>query len=49
MRLKRVPQLTLEDEFESWFPAKTFTTDKELAKISDVLDEILPAIWWLPT
>ena len=40
MRLKRVTQLILEDEFESWFLAKTFTIDKELAKISDILIKI---------
>ncbi len=33
MRQKRQIQLTLYDEFEGWFPARHFTSDKHLAKI----------------
>ncbi len=44
MRQKRHIQLTLEDEFESWFPAKVFTSDKHLAEISDILDQIPPVL-----
>ena len=40
MRQKRETQLSLDDDFEAWFPRKTFTTDKELAKMSDILDGI---------
>jgi len=44
MRLQQNRQLTLADEFEGWFPVKTFTTDKELARISDVLERIPQAL-----